>query len=172
MACRLKTTTTNYPVHSCGHRTSQHQTARPKGDTTKLRIETRPIGWHWRLLSWRVTPPPCRCHPQPLHKHLSAWSSPDSFLLGSLQNKLPRLRVWCESWEIWEKKQTQNSKYKTKATLLIHKHLLLTCRHHVHVRTWTLTAYKASTTNSNRLYGHSYTKTERHDCYCSFLFFF
>lgn len=37
------------------------------------------------------------------------------------------------------------------------------CIHLVYVRTWTLTAYKASATNY-RLYKHSYTKTERHDC--------
>lgn len=46
----------------------------------------------------------------------------------------------------------------------------------MYVRTQTLTAYKASTANSNRLYGHSYTKTERHDCLfvfsCFFYYFF
>lgn len=35
-----------------------------------------------------------------------------------------------------------------------------TCIHLVYVHTWTLTAHKASTTNSNSLYGYSYTKTE------------
>lgn len=44
--------------------------------------------------------------------------------------------------------------------------------HRSHVRSRTQTAYKASTTNVNRLYGHSYTKTERQDYFFSVFYLF